>query len=288
MPSYIYQAINENGNKASGTLEADSVDAANSILALRGLIPLKMIQEQDKSADNTWSEIMTFTSKVKASDLIIFTKQFRSMLGAGVPILIPKGKAAYRWVRDSAAVLRDTSGIATGLLGTIADVTDQRRILDDLRAEAATGSEVLAAIPDGIAVFDRDLRCTHWSKSMAALTGCTPDATVGKPATDIPIGLDPDELQRILSRVLAGETVVCADAPIAGGQQETSRFLWHRYSPLRRSDGSAGGVVGITTDVTGRKTIENDLRASERVLTNVIDTIEDVLLITDLQAGWCR
>src|SRR5271169_6070628 len=87
MPSYIYQAINENGNKASGTLEADSVDAANSILALRGLIPLKMIQERDKSADNTWSAIMTFTNTIKVSDLIIFTKQFRSMLGAGVPIL---------------------------------------------------------------------------------------------------------------------------------------------------------------------------------------------------------
>ncbi|MGA2527449.1 MAG: type II secretion system F family protein [Smithellaceae bacterium] len=87
MPSYIYHAFNENGNKVSGTLDADSVDAANSILALRGLIPLKMIQEQDKSADNTWSTIMTFTNTVRASDLIIFTKQFRSMLSAGVPIL---------------------------------------------------------------------------------------------------------------------------------------------------------------------------------------------------------
>ncbi len=87
MPSYIYQAINENGNNVSGTLEADSVDAANSILVLRGLIPSKMIQEQVKSGDNLWSKIMSATNTVKVSALIIFTKQFRSMLSAGVPIL---------------------------------------------------------------------------------------------------------------------------------------------------------------------------------------------------------
>ncbi len=87
MPSYIYHAFNENGNKVSGTLDADSVDAANSILVLRGLIPSKMIQEQVKSGDNLWSKIMSVTNTVRVSDLIIFTKQFRSMLSAGVPIL---------------------------------------------------------------------------------------------------------------------------------------------------------------------------------------------------------
>lgn len=87
MPNYIYQAINENGNTVSGTLEAESVEAANSILFSRGLIPSKINQEQGKSGDNMWSQIMSATSTVKVSDLIIFTKQFRSMLSAGVPIL---------------------------------------------------------------------------------------------------------------------------------------------------------------------------------------------------------
>lgn len=87
MPNYIYQAINENGNTVSGTLEAESVEAANSILSSRGLIPSKINQEQGKSGDNIWSQIMSATSTVKVSYLIIFTKQFRSMLGAGVPVL---------------------------------------------------------------------------------------------------------------------------------------------------------------------------------------------------------
>jgi len=87
MPNYIYKAINENGNEVSGTLEAESLDMANSILISRGLIPSKISQKQVTSGDNLWAQFMLVGSTVKVTDLIIFTKQFRSMLNAGVPIL---------------------------------------------------------------------------------------------------------------------------------------------------------------------------------------------------------
>jgi type II secretory pathway component PulF len=87
MPSYNYQAINESGKNVTGTLEAESVDAATSIILGRGLIPSKLNQTQVTSSENWWTKIKSIGGTVKVSDLIIFTKQFRSMLGAGVPIL---------------------------------------------------------------------------------------------------------------------------------------------------------------------------------------------------------
>ncbi len=87
MPIYNYQAINESGKNVAGTLEAESVDAANSIILARGLIPSKVSQIQDAASDDWWAKIKQISGSVKVSDLIIFTKQFRSMLGAGVPIL---------------------------------------------------------------------------------------------------------------------------------------------------------------------------------------------------------
>jgi len=86
MPSYSYQAINESGMNVTGTLEAETVDMANAIILSRGLIPSKLNQT-NATGDDLLSKIMSLTSTVKVSDLIIFTKQFRSMLGAGVPIL---------------------------------------------------------------------------------------------------------------------------------------------------------------------------------------------------------
>lgn len=87
MPNYSYQAINEIGENVTGTLEAESMDVANSIILARGLIPSKLSPVKTTNGDDWWSRIKSLIDTVKVMDLIIFTKQFRSMLGAGVPIL---------------------------------------------------------------------------------------------------------------------------------------------------------------------------------------------------------
>ncbi|MEI6610796.1 MAG: type II secretion system F family protein [Deltaproteobacteria bacterium] len=87
MPNYNYQAINESGKNVTGELEAESEDMANSIILARGLIPSKLSQRQGDSGADWWAKIKSIGGAVKVADLIIFTKQFRSMLGAGVPIL---------------------------------------------------------------------------------------------------------------------------------------------------------------------------------------------------------
>jgi len=88
MPNYSYQAINESGKNVAGTLEAESVDMANALILGLGLIPSKLSLTQGASGDDWLSKLKSVTTgAVKVSDLIIFTKQFRSMLGAGVPIL---------------------------------------------------------------------------------------------------------------------------------------------------------------------------------------------------------
>ena len=87
MPNYSYQAINEIGENVTGTLEAESMDVANSIILARGLIPSKLSPVKITNVDDWWSRIKSLIDTVKVMDLIIFTKQFRSMLGAGVPIL---------------------------------------------------------------------------------------------------------------------------------------------------------------------------------------------------------
>jgi type IV pilus assembly protein PilC len=87
MPTYRYDAINESGHTVSGALEADSFQTANAILSDRGLIPSKVVLKKDDSRDNMWVKIKAMTGTVKTNDLILFTKQFRSMLNAGIPIL---------------------------------------------------------------------------------------------------------------------------------------------------------------------------------------------------------
>ena len=42
MPTYQYEAITETGATTSGEIEADSLEAANNMLAARGYIPTRV------------------------------------------------------------------------------------------------------------------------------------------------------------------------------------------------------------------------------------------------------
>ncbi len=87
MANYIYSAINETGNTVSGSIEAETENVVNSILASRNLIPIKIaMEDKNKTSISSWMSLR-FGGSVKTKDLILFTKQFRSMMQAGVPII---------------------------------------------------------------------------------------------------------------------------------------------------------------------------------------------------------
>ncbi|MEI6313455.1 MAG: type II secretion system F family protein [Syntrophus sp. (in: bacteria)] len=88
MAKYSYQAINESGANVSGTIEADSVEMAENLLLAKGYIPLKISATSGAAAGGSFlAGIRERMSNVKIGDLILFTKQFRSMMQAGVPIV---------------------------------------------------------------------------------------------------------------------------------------------------------------------------------------------------------
>ncbi len=86
MAKYTYQAYDESGQEQSGTIEADSTEGAENLLAAKGYIPIRISSESVVS-NSLIEKINDLLTPVSAPDLLLFTKQFRSMLVAGVPIL---------------------------------------------------------------------------------------------------------------------------------------------------------------------------------------------------------
>ena len=87
MPKFSYQAITETGATTSGAIEADSLESANSALASRGYIPTKVKAEQPAISGLQLSKIRERFSPIKAPELILFTKQFKTMINAGVSMM---------------------------------------------------------------------------------------------------------------------------------------------------------------------------------------------------------
>jgi PAS domain S-box-containing protein len=198
--------------------------------------------------------------------------------------VLPRGKAVHRWVRDIVTIVRDESGRVTELLGAISDITEQKDLLDSLRDDDSLKTNIFASMKDGMMAFDRNLRCTQWNPVLEAMSGIAAEDAVGKAIDDIPLDIEPGGLRGILARVLDGEISTRHDAVLHPRDGSQAIDLWERYSPLHSSDeGEIAGVVGLLSDVSARKKFERDVRDSERILSNVIDTMGDLLLITDLR-----
>jgi len=85
MPTYKYTARDQEGKNVSGRIAADSEPLIIAELRKRNLIILSIAEEKEsvfKKASKPQG-----SKKVKPEDLVIFTRQFATMVDAGIPIL---------------------------------------------------------------------------------------------------------------------------------------------------------------------------------------------------------
>jgi len=84
---YEYKAINANGNTVTGDIEAASEEDAKSIIADRGHIPVSVTVKKGSKEGGFLDRLNQSLTPVKPPELILFTKQFRTMLRAGVSMV---------------------------------------------------------------------------------------------------------------------------------------------------------------------------------------------------------
>ncbi len=89
MQTLYYKAIDQNGNKIVGEIEADSIEAANNLLNSRGYIPMKVTgsKRRIQNQNSLLQGLNYILTPIKSAELILFTKQFQTMLRVGIPML---------------------------------------------------------------------------------------------------------------------------------------------------------------------------------------------------------
>jgi PAS domain S-box-containing protein len=197
--------------------------------------------------------------------------------------VLPRGKATYRWVRDALSYERNTSGEVLSLTGLLTDITGSKTLLEDLQKSERLKANILNSVQEGVLVLDTDLHYIDWNRSMETMTGLSRDVVLGRRVGEGMPALVSDGVLEQLQRALRGQAVTSDEMPFPLLADETERFFWTQYAPLQDSLGTIKGVVGIITDVSKRRELEREVRESEETLRNVIDTMGDALMISDLQ-----
>ena len=83
---YAYKAINESGNNTSGVIQAESAEDAKDRIAAQGLIPVSVKNGTAASRASLAERINLRLSGVKIPELIIFSKQFKTLFSSGIPM----------------------------------------------------------------------------------------------------------------------------------------------------------------------------------------------------------
>lgn len=87
MPTFSYNAIDEAGARISGDIDADTSEMATNFISSQGYIPLKVAIKKTSSEGFSFLDIAQEFTAIDSKELILFTKQFRTMLQAGVPMM---------------------------------------------------------------------------------------------------------------------------------------------------------------------------------------------------------
>ncbi len=87
MSAFQYNAITRTGRSVAGTIDADTSEEAGQLLLARGLTPLDLRPSRSLLQLPNLDHFRAALRGLKSRDLILFTKQFSTMLRAGMPVL---------------------------------------------------------------------------------------------------------------------------------------------------------------------------------------------------------
>jgi PAS domain S-box-containing protein len=78
---------------------------------------------------------------------------------------------AERWVYGLGELEFDEQGLPLKMIGTIQDITDQKRAEEALMESSEFNKQIIESAQEGIIVYDKDLKIIVWNPLMEQLTG---------------------------------------------------------------------------------------------------------------------
>jgi PAS domain S-box-containing protein len=203
--------------------------------------------------------------------------------GGGIEYAIVSKDGKELDVEANIEMLHDSTGETIGLIITARDITERKRAQEAVHASEEKLRTTIESIDDGVTMFDTFGNITDVNEAGVRMLGYTSkEEIIGRPVIDNIAAKDQGNVAvemaqavsegRAMSRL--EYTLVTVDGRGLGVESSSAA--------LHDSQGNLTGFVSVARDITQRKKIDEELAESARKFLSVIESIGDMLFITDL------
>ncbi|HKV56442.1 MAG TPA: PAS domain S-box protein [Candidatus Binataceae bacterium] len=189
----------------------------------------------------------------------------------------PSGRATL--VSFNASVFRGAQGEARGIFAVARDVTEQRRLEEQLREQQNYSRNLIEASVDALVTVDPQGRITDVNEQMVRLAGDARQRLV-----DSPFASYFTEPERAASgvRTTLEKGVVQNYELVLKSKNGTETQVSFNAAVFRDTAGRPAGIFAAARDVTAQKKLERELREQQTYNRSLIESNIDALMTTDL------
>ncbi|HEX5085392.1 MAG TPA: PAS domain S-box protein, partial [Blastocatellia bacterium] len=189
------------------------------------------------------------------------------------------------WASGITTAAHDDAGNLTGFIKVMRDLTERRRIEEELRKSQLYLRTMIESLPQLVWTCRPGGECDYLSPQWVRCTGIPESEQLGYGWLE---QVHPDDRRQTLdhwNRAVKEKTLFDMEYRIRG-KDGTYRWFKARGTPLRTAEGEVFKWFGANMDIEDQKRVEASLRDGEATaayLAAIVESSDDAIISTDLQ-----
>lgn len=225
------------------------------------------VSKQDFScAHDVWINGLHPDDKERVEEDVQLALQSEKDYNSEFRIIWQDGSVHY--LNGRAIVQRDTSGDPVRLLGVNSDITEIKKLEEELRQH----SLMVTSIQDSIIVTDLERRITHWNKGSEIMFGFTENEAIGKTPSIIYKPEENEKFRTEIYNALQSEGVWTGEVNFVRKDSKTG-YCSSTIVPMQNDKGNRIGALGINRDITAQKIAEEEITLHSEIMKNMAEGV---------------
>ena len=239
--------------------------------------------------DKEHTSLKSWAAKIHPDDRERVLEHFRNALngisqGWADEFRYQFADGSYGFIYDRAFIIRDDSGKALRMIGSMIDMTNFKKSEQQLQQSENRLRAIVEAEPECVKTMASDGTILSMNAAGLRMIGAeSADQVVGKPIYGLIAPEYAEAFKKLMQRVFEGRTGSLQFR--LTGLTGANRWLDTHAVPLRDEKGNITTLLGVTRDITEQKKALEALRENEAKLKVILESTADGILAIDTKGA---